>query len=303
MVYAQEKVLGMLWGLHAGESLGAPYEFLPPSSAWNQHTEIVGGGKFCWRPGEATDDTDLMLCLLRAIQSPGNFSFDILKNEMLAWLASGPPDIGTTTIRGLRNLQAGLPLKECGFIDNKFQGNGSLMRVAPLSLLEDEVVGCYQGGQYSSLSEIIEVQTKMTHGHQNCVDCDHVMVGALRVALMGGAKEDIYQRALRVARRHSALIHGRLLQVPSLEWDVLPTSGFCVDTLCAGFWALLKFNSFEDAIVAVINRGDDADSCGAVAGALCGAHYGASEIPQRWVERLEYREDIARCLREKNLFF
>lgn len=302
MVYAQEKVLGMLWGLHTGDSLGAPYEFLPASSRWNQYSEIVGGGKFQWRAGEATDDTDLMLCVLRAIQNPGRISFDILKKEMLAWMASNPPDIGTTTIRGLRNLEAGLPLKDCGFVDEKFQGNGSLMRVAPLSLLRDDVVGLYTDEQYVSLPLVIELQTKMTHGHQNCVDCDRVFVAALKVALHGGTKEDIYQKALYEARQISGLIHERLLAVPTLEWEGLSTSGFCVDTLCAGVWALLRQNNFEDALVAVINRGDDSDSCGAVAGALCGAYYGAGAIPPRWLERLEFRSEIAQSLAEKGFF-
>lgn len=291
----------MLWGLHAGDSLGAPWEFLPPSAQWNEHTEIVGGGKFQWKPGEATDDTDLMLCVLRSLQSPFEISFDQLKQEMLAWMASNPPDIGNTTIKGLRNLQAGLPLLECGFVDDKFQGNGSIMRVAPLSLLQEDSVGTYQGKNIHSLTSIMEHQTKMTHGHIYCVESDRVFVAALKEALSGRDKAEIFEAALQEARKQSPLIVERVTQIPSQSWDQLSTSGFCVDTLCAGLWGFLKYDNFEDALVAVINRGDDSDSCGAVAGALCGAYYGVEAIPERWLRSLEFRDEIAQVLRMKPL--
>lgn len=302
MIYAKDKVLGMLWGLHSGDSLGAPYEFLPPSAYWNEHFEIVGGGKFNWRPGEGTDDTDLMLALLRSIENSKVFSFAALKQEMLAWFDSAPPDIGTTTIKGLRNLAAGLPLKECGFVDNSFQGNGSLMRVAPLSLLHDDAIGIYSEQQYRGLIEVMEVQTKMTHGHQHCIDSDRILVATLKLALNGESKVEIYNKALAVAQQHSPFIYTRLLCLPSLSWENIVTSGFCVDTLCAGLWAFLHYNSFEDSVVAIINRGDDSDSCGAVAGALCGAYYGAKNIPDRWLELLEFRSEILQVLEQKKLF-
>ncbi len=302
MIYLKDKVLGMLWGLHAGDSLGAPFEFLPPSARWNEHTEIVGGGKFNWRPGEATDDTDLMLALLRSIQNPHLVSFESLKKEMLAWFKSEPPDIGTTTIKGLRNLELGLPLKECGFVDNSFQGNGSLMRVAPLSLLHEEAVGVYFDQQFVGLAELLEVQTKMTHGHQHCVDSDRVLVAALKVALAGGSKQEIYDRALTVAQQISPTIYTHLSRLPSLSWESVATSGFCVETLSAGLWAFLHYDNLEDSLVAVINRGDDSDSCGAVAGALCGAYYGAASIPDRWLALLEFRTEIEQVLEQKKLF-
>lgn len=302
MIYSQDKVLGMLWGLHAGDSLGAPLEFLPPSAAWNQHTEIVGGGKFNWKAGEATDDTDLMLCVLRSIETPQKFSFDILKQEMLAWFESEPPDIGTTTVKGLRNLKAGLPLRECGFVDEKFQGNGSIMRVAPLSLLDEQVEGVYQGQSIVSLQEVLETQTKMTHGHSYCVEADRVLVAALKAALQGISKSEIYQVALREAQKQSSLLLQRMQDVPTFSWETLPTSGFCFDTLCAGLWAFLSYDNLPDSLVAVVNRGDDSDSCGAVAGALCGAYYGSSAIPERWLRALEFRHEIESLLKMKKLF-
>jgi ADP-ribosylglycohydrolase len=40
--------------------------------------------------------------------------------------------------------------------------------------------------------------------------------------------------------------------------------------------------SFEAALIDVVNRGGDADTNGAITGALLGARHGAAAIPDRW---------------------
>ena len=42
-----------------------------------------------------------------------------------------------------------------------------------------------------------------------------------------------------------------------------------------------------------MNLGDDADTVGAVTGQFAGAVYGASSIPDRWLERLAWRNEVA----------
>ena len=54
----------------------------------------------------------------------------------------------------------------------------------------------------------------------------------------------------------------------------------------------LKTTSFEDAVIQAVNLGDDADTVGAVTGQLAGAVYGESSIPERWLERLEWRNEL-----------
>ena len=50
--------------------------------------------------------------------------------------------------------------------------------------------------------------------------------------------------------------------------------------------AIRDTDSFEDALVAAVNMGGDADTIGAITGGLAGAIYGASSIPLRWVNSL-----------------
>ncbi len=65
----------------------------------------------------------------------------------------------------------------------------------------------------------------------------------------------------------------------------------CIPTC---LYLLLTTESFEEALTEVINLGGDADTTGAILGAMAGAHYGLSAIPFRWLDRLQNREGIAR---------
>ena len=47
-------------------------------------------------------------------------------------------------------------------------------------------------------------------------------------------------------------------------------------------------------MVEVVNRGDDADTVGAVTGALAGAYYGIEGVPSRWTAVLLRYADIVR---------
>jgi ADP-ribosyl-[dinitrogen reductase] hydrolase len=56
-----------------------------------------------------------------------------------------------------------------------------------------------------------------------------------------------------------------------------------LDTLAASVQAFLSSESFEEALVDVVNRGEDTDTAGCITGGLAGTYYGFDAIPQRWV--------------------
>ena len=51
--------------------------------------------------------------------------------------------------------------------------------------------------------------------------------------------------------------------------------------------SLFLHEDFERCLVATVNRGDDADTTGALAGMLAGARCGATRLPARWLDRLD----------------
>ena len=68
--------------------------------------------------------------------------------------------------------------------------------------------------------------------------------------------------------------------------------GHTLLALQAGLWSAVTPHNLEDALVGIVSAGGDTDTNGAVAGAVLGARYGASAIPQRWLDCIPQRERI-----------
>ena len=61
-----------------------------------------------------------------------------------------------------------------------------------------------------------------------------------------------------------------------------------------GLWAATTPLDFESALRQVVEGGGDTDTNGAVVGAVLGARYGASAIPQQWLDCVPQRDRIER---------
>ena len=72
-----------------------------------------------------------------------------------------------------------------------------------------------------------------------------------------------------------------------------PTLGFPPALIPTCLYLFVTTESFEEAIMEVVNLGGDADTAGAILGAMAGAHYGDDEIPDRLLDGLQNREGVA----------
>jgi ADP-ribosyl-[dinitrogen reductase] hydrolase len=70
------------------------------------------------------------------------------------------------------------------------------------------------------------------------------------------------------------------------------TMGFPPAMIPTCLYLLVTTDSFEEAILDVVNLGGDADTAGAILGAFAGAHYGEDAIPERLLEGLHNRDGI-----------
>jgi ADP-ribosylglycohydrolase len=112
---------------------------------------------------------------------------------------------------------------------------------------------------YFSIQETdIFNQAAITHNHPLCKIADYVFIQAIRDAEKGLSKTEIYQNAIHNSLENTILF-AYISKIQDLTWEELPTSGFVVHTLGAAFWSLLKTNTFEEALISIVNRGDDAD--------------------------------------------
>ena len=74
----------------------------------------------------------------------------------------------------------------------------------------------------------------------------------------------------------------------------LRTSGYVVHALQTALHDALNAEGVEEAIVTAVNRGGDADTIGAIAGAVAGARFGVSGLPDRWLAAIDEAEEIER---------
>jgi len=82
--------------------------------------------------------------------------------------------------------------------------------------------------------------------------------------------------------------HARALSLEELLLDEAGRIGYTFKCLGSGLWALRSDRGFQEALNEVIRCGGDADTNGAVAGALLGCRLGFSQLPKQWVAGMPY---------------
>lgn len=136
-----DRAVGSLIGLATGDALGAAYEFHTPGP---DHPVMKGGGAFNWAPGEWTDDTQMAICITEEAAT-GRLDPLAVGERFLRWFRSGPPDVGNQTRSILGSTASADELTEKALDYHRKRpdssdGNGSLMRTAPVALahLDDD---------------------------------------------------------------------------------------------------------------------------------------------------------------------
>jgi len=258
-------------GLALGDALGATVEFMTAGeirAAHGVHRELVGGGWLRLRPGQVTDDTEMSLAMARAIDGAGGWSAVAVADAFAAWLKGRPADVGSTCRAGIRRWMLQGTLE--GPPGEWDAGNGAAMRVLPVALLTL--------GDDAALERLAVAQGRLTH-HHPLSDAACVLVGRLvQQACLG--------RSLRQLR---AGAEAAVREVPRFGFEPYRglATGYVVDTVQTVLHHLFTTRTFEDCLVAVVNQGGDADTTGAIAGAVAGAYYGLEGLPVRWLRRLD----------------
>lgn len=281
-------VAGGLLGLAAGDALGSTVEFMGPQEIelqYGTHREMIGGGAFRWEPGQGTDDTALAKAVAAAYLD-GEYSLGKVADEFLDWFYSDPPDIGNATRRALGRLAEDGDPTISGLASENSCGNGSLMRALPTALARPD--------PERRRRETAEISA-VTHAHPKCVD-SCIAYNEMAAALLDGADPGQAAAAARALDLHPTV--RETLDLPAdLPVDRLRTSGYVIHSLGCAVWAIQQPMDFEETLVKLVNRGNDADTTGAIAGGLLGIIVGVDGIPGRWLSPLEYREYFTQAAR------
>jgi len=273
-----DRIRGCAVGAAIGDALGMPLEF-GPRRPLNRLGREMQAGRL--PAGAFTDDTEMALALAESLLTHCPLDPPDLAQRFVAWLQAGPPDVGSHTRAALSRVAAGQPWEQavetvqCQRPDSA--GNGSVMRCWPAAL-----------AHWDDLDRLLadsRWQSRVTHPHEECVAGCAFVNAAIYHLLRGTAPTDAVAQALREAEVPPPL-RAVIEAAPARHREELVNSGWVRHTLESAVWGLLTTDSFEEAVVQVVNLGHDADTAGAVVGALAGAAYGLAGIPARWREAL-----------------
>lgn len=251
-----------LYGLAIGDALGATTEFMRPreiQAEYGVHKKIIGGGWLYLRPGHVTDDTEMSLCIARAIIGAGGWDLSGIADQFVSWMKGKPVDIGATVHKGIRRylLHGDLEAPQ-----NEWDGgNGAVMRMAPVAL--------YTLGDVKLLNRYSLEQARLTHHHPYS-DAGCITVGKMvQAAILGADRIALHRLTRELVAEHEKFNFNRYNG---------EASGYVVETLRTVFHFLFTTASFEECLIGVVNQGGDADTTG--------AHYGMESIPKSWLRRL-----------------
>ena len=289
------KVLDGVLGFAIGDSLGVPVEFVSRLElSTNPVLDMEGNGTHNQIEGTWSDDTSMLIATMDAIIDAKNIDYKKIMDNFCLWYYGkkyNPHDvlfdIGITTSVAINNYINGKDINSCGVNGYYDNGNGSLMRILPLSY-------CFMENSFSDLemSSIVNSVSSLTHAHSiSCLGC-YIYTRFIMNLLSGKSIKDSYLSLgnldlsmydLDTVSVYKRVLSGKLID---LSVDGIKSSGFVVSTLEASLWCNLTSSSYSEAVLKAVNLGDDTDTVAALTGAIAGIKYGIDSIPKKWLDTL-----------------
>ena len=290
-----DRFRGVILGTAVGDAIGLPAEGLTPSRArklfqsrW-RHRLIIGRGM-------VSDDTDHTLFVAQGLLAHPK-SVELFARRLAwclrLWFLTLPPGIGLATLRAILRLWLGFNPLRSGVYS---AGNGPAMRSAPL--------GAFFASFPERMDVYVKASTRVTHTDPRA------LIGAAAVAqltawsirdqLMEKPQWKEFSRVLEKTNRQDqewSKLVGSIGAAVQQDLSVQEfagslglsrgVTGYVYHTVPVVVYAWYRhFGDFEATVSAVLNCGGDADTTGAIAGALVGAVTGEQGIPEDWLKGL-----------------
>ncbi len=281
-MHKQERLAGCLLAGAIGDAWGSSYENLPkPRESNTFYLQPPPISRPAW---QLTDDTQLTLITLEALcQWPHLTPVQLAASLANAYSRGLFTGLGASTLKALRELQAGGDWSQVGRAGEYGAGNGAAMRMAPFAFWE----------KYS-LAELSDF-CRITHHHPDAYAGALAVVLAIRASLAGRWTGTEPLLALLLPQLPDTRVRDRLLEIRALPGqptiaDVarLGTSGYVVDSVpfalfCASQVPRLGLRAM---LAAAIAAGGDTDTNASLAGQVAGALLGQQNITIELLSKL-----------------
>jgi ADP-ribosylglycohydrolase len=302
-----QTIKATIYGLAIGDALGVPVEFSKREVL--EHNPVTGMrayGTHDQPKGTWSDDTSLTLCLLDSLSTGYDLKDMAIKfiswRDQGAYTANGHTfDIGFTTYNSIDHLIKALgqsTLLTQYSQDVMQNGNGSLMRIAPLYFYLKK-----NGLEMEYSFDIIYEVSALTHGHIRAAyacllyfifmdELESTKDKHQAYSNMQYRMKQFFQN--RNVEDNEQILFNRILltNLHELPKNEILSTGYVLNSLEASLWAFMKFDNYPDCVLQAINLGEDTDTNGAITGALAGLYYGYTSIPKSWIEPLCNKELI-----------
>ena len=290
-----KRIKGIIFGQAIGDALGLGTKFMSRAEVFQNYPRglsmysqmVQDWHRSKWRPGEWTDDTDMMLCIAHAMIEDRGIKLETIARNFKEWFRKNPRGIGrhTYNVLSMADYEKD-PIRAARIVwelsGKKSAANGALMRTS--------VVGLWKNDVTAHTEKICQ----LTHADPRCIgSC--VIVSELIHRLVWQEEALSFDDMRNIGRRYDERIdpYLSLAQEGSLEdlqLDDEESMGYTLKTLSAAIWCLYHVDNFTDGLLAIVNARGDADTNAAVACSVLGARYGFKSIPRSYTDNLYHKE-------------
>lgn len=290
----QERLAGAVWGHLVGDAVGVPYEFRVGAEIGE--VRFGARGSHGQPPGTWSDDGSLMLALLDSLLDRG-FDTTDQATRNLAWYrrkaytpdSDGRFDIGGTTRTAIKAFEAGAHAEDAGPTHDQANGNGSLMRILPLALVERDVTD-------AELATLAHLASRVTHGTARAqVACALYSIVVRRLMSGSGGRPAALADARR-SLRDAYDAEGAVEHITALDHLEAYTGRGGHGRVWDSFWsacdAFAGAHDYRETIQRAVAYGNDTDTTAAIAGGLAGTRWGIGGIPREWLHGMRGHEVV-----------
>lgn len=293
------QIENILYAGIVGDALGVPVEFRKRDSYYIDSMEANG----TWEQPQGTwsDDTSFSLPLMENLTENDSYDQLMQKFENYMFHNEYTPEhaafgIGATCAKAVRNWSVNhYPALECGDPSVEANGNGALMRLAPLAI---SLVAETNLDKRLTLSRNY---TCLTHRHPRAIVGSYIYLEILHELLNG---QSLRTTLSILPERLTKALQDRpdeLAELPyyqamfqsdfpaTLRQDIKST-GYVVDTLLACTWCVLNATSIDSAVIFAVNLGDDTDTIASITATMASCECLSEHISDLWKEQLRNPE-------------